>query len=844
MKQLFCLLLLLLLVACGGEGDNTLTPILTTPNQEATPTLAPGLAAATNLPPTPAPVITRPGSTDQPTPTTTNLPTPTITPTPTASPTPTATPDLSQRRELVAQAIYHHDYAAAILHLEILLDSGTLTPEEQRDYLYQAGIAYRAEGQTAQAQEAFNLYLAQNAAAPNAPTSTDPAQLDPASAYFQLAEILRSQGDCQGAIGAYESYLSQHPELSAYVLPRIGDCYLALDDRANAITAYENAVIGQAHRLVIVPARQTLANFYLEDSRYADAIAQYDAIIAVAQTEFTKGYATHQAGQTYLLAGDQQAAYQRFLTGIREYPGSYDSYEGLVLLVEANIPVDDFQRGLVNYNAGLAGNTSAFYPAIEAFSRVITANPDGYREDIHLYLAWSYEALGDLTNALAQIEQYRAISLTTAAPGLLAKAELLARNGRTQEALETYTEFVETLPQEEGASTATYQVAVLTERLGQTQNAAASYQQFAANFPNHEDAPYALFYAGWLYSTLQAHEQAIAAWTDLVARYPQTEWGAAAMIWLLRVLPEEEQGPVLDAAANASVLTYYGLRARDLANGIEPFSHTGPITWDIASQSEAEDWLRQQLELPADQEISRLSDNLAQDPRLIRGAELWRIGLWAEAKRELEAVREANLSNALASYQLALWFRDLGLYRSSILSASSVLRLTNSTIFTAPKFIGQLSYPIYYQELVLPLAEQYGYDPLIQFSLLRQESLFESFAQSGAYALGLSQVIPDTGYYIAEELDWPNFDVLDLYQPYVGLAFGAFYLDEQLELFDGFVAAAISAYNAGPGNAYAWYERAGDDLDLYIETVTFPETRLYIERIYSGYVIYRYLYGQ
>ena len=135
---------------------------------------------------------------------------------------------------------------------------------------------------------------------------------------------------------------------------------------------------------------------------------------------------------------------------------------------------------------------------------------------------------------------------------------------------------------------------MLTERLGQTQNAAASYQQFAANFPNHEDAPYALFYAGWLYSTLQAHEQAIAAWTDLVARYPQTEWGAAAMIWLLRVLPEEEQGPVLDAAANASVLTYYGLRARDLANGIEPFSHTGPITWAVASQSEAEDWLRQQ----------------------------------------------------------------------------------------------------------------------------------------------------------------------------------------------------------------------------------------------------------
>ena len=85
--------------------------------------------------------------------------------------------------------------------------------------------------------------------------------------------------------------------------------------------------------------------------------------------------------------------------------------------------------------------------------------------------------------------------------------------------------------------------------------------------------------------------------------------------------------------------------------------------------------------------------------------------------------------------------------------------------------------------------------------------------------------------------------MLDLYQPHVGLAFGAFYLDEQLRLFDGFVPAAISAYNAGPGNALHWYEQAGDDLDLYIESVSFWETRLYIERIYSGYVIYRYLYG-
>lgn len=842
MRQRFLLLLLLLvgvLAACG-EGTNQ-NPTSNLPTHPPTPTLAPGISGATVFPPTPAPIITRTDGTPLPTlADTVVVPTNTPGATDTPVPTPTATPDLAERSGLAVQAEHNEDYAQVITHLEILLESGTLSSVEQRDALYQLGLAYQAEGQWDKAAESFNLVLAQNAAAPNDATSSQ----NLAFAYFHLGENLRQRGDCTGAIGAYESFLNANPDMAPFVQPRIGDCHLALVQREQAIQAYENALDGTAHRLVIVPIRQKLADFYLEDARYADAIAQYDAIIAIAQTEFTKGQMTYLAGQAYLLAGDPQSAYQRFLTGVREYPGSYSSYEGLVKLVEANVPVDDFQRGLVNFNAGRAGNTAIFYPAIDAFNRVVAANPDGYQEDIHLYLAWCYEGLGDVTNALAQIEQYRAMSITTASPGLIEKARLLARVGQTQAALESYTEFITTLPDDPLTGEAAWWVAVLTERLGRTQNAAAAYQQMATDFPNDENAPYALFWAGWLYQQMKATEPAIAAWQQAMTEHPTSEWGAAAMIWLLRVLPEKERGAVLDAAANASVFSYYGLRARDIAAGIPPFSRDGEIELIMSGQAEAETWLKQVLELDAAADIGQLSETLAQDARLIRGEKLWRMGLYEAAKRELEALREANANNTLASYQLALWFQELGLYRSSILAANAVLRLTSTTVFNAPRYIGQLSYPIHYSDLVLPLAQQYGYDPLIQFSLLRQESLYESFATSSAVAQGLSQVIPTTGAYIAEQLNWPNYSNDDLYRPYVGLAFGAFYLDEQLALFDGFVPAALSAYNAGPGNAFTWYERAGADLDVYLETVTFSETRLYIERIYSGYVIYRYLYGE
>jgi soluble lytic murein transglycosylase len=158
--------------------------------------------------------------------------------------------------------------------------------------------------------------------------------------------------------------------------------------------------------------------------------------------------------------------------------------------------------------------------------------------------------------------------------------------------------------------------------------------------------------------------------------------------------------------------------------------------------------------------------------------------------------------------------------------------------------VARLAYPVYYADLILPLAEQYGYDPLLQFALVRQESLFESFARSHAAAQGLSQVIPDTGRYIAMRLAWPNYENELLYRPAVGLVFGAYYLQEQLNNFDGDVYAALSAYNAGPGNAARWRNQAPDDPDLYVEIVNFPETRLYIERIYAGHAIYRFLYGE
>jgi soluble lytic murein transglycosylase len=105
-------------------------------------------------------------------------------------------------------------------------------------------------------------------------------------------------------------------------------------------------------------------------------------------------------------------------------------------------------------------------------------------------------------------------------------------------------------------------------------------------------------------------------------------------------------------------------------------------------------------------------------------------------------------------------------------------------------------------------------------------------------------VIPDTADFIADQLGEDDFTLLDLFRPNVSLRFGAYYFGAQMEAFGGNARAALAAYNGGPGNAGAWLETAGGDPDLFVETITFPETRAYVELVLENYALYRYAWGE
>ncbi len=125
-----------------------------------------------------------------------------------------------------------------------------------------------------------------------------------------------------------------------------------------------------------------------------------------------------------------------------------------------------------------------------------------------------------------------------------------------------------------------------------------------------------------------------------------------------------------------------------------------------------------------------------------------------------------------------------------------------------------------YGGLILQAAQRHQVDELLLAAMMEAESGFDPLAVSAQGALGLMQVMPET----AEHYNRGDA-ALD---PAVNVDLGARYLADLLELFDGDVALALAAYNAGPGNVLR-----------YGGVPPFRETRRYLDRVLDRYVVHQ-----
>lgn len=105
-------------------------------------------------------------------------------------------------------------------------------------------------------------------------------------------------------------------------------------------------------------------------------------------------------------------------------------------------------------------------------------------------------------------------------------------------------------------------------------------------------------------------------------------------------------------------------------------------------------------------------------------------------------------------------------------------------------------------------------------AVIKQESGGKADAVSNVGAVGLMQVMPATAREIAKELGVKDYDLKD---PETNKRFGQYYLDKLLNMFDGDVGLALTAYHSGPGRVKQLLKKSGGSSLEDILSVPFKE---------------------
>ncbi|HIC11103.1 MAG TPA: lytic transglycosylase domain-containing protein [Candidatus Pelagibacter sp.] len=141
-------------------------------------------------------------------------------------------------------------------------------------------------------------------------------------------------------------------------------------------------------------------------------------------------------------------------------------------------------------------------------------------------------------------------------------------------------------------------------------------------------------------------------------------------------------------------------------------------------------------------------------------------------------------------------------------------------------------------------------DSAFILSIIRQESEFDTSANSSAGAKGLMQLMTYTARIVAKQAKIPYSKKKLTKNPKYNINLGSFYLAGLLLEYDGSYPFSIAAYNAGPKRVKYWNkinknpQKGNIDYVDWIELIKFKETRNYVQRVLENFNVYRFILEQ
>jgi len=333
---------------------------------------------------------------------------------------------------------------------------------------------------------------------------------------------------------------------------------------------------------------------------------------------------------------------------------------------------------------------------------------------------------------------------------------------------------------------------------------------------------------GWTYFRAGRYDDALNTFARYAKQYPDGDYLSNSLFWSAKI--HERRGNIQGRDAALHELeadypySYFSYRARAIIG--EPMLAPN----DVANGNVFPD---------VDAQLAA-----ANEPRLASVRELAWLGLYREATREMKSIAAAYPTNLGMQFMLA----DLYVQGGEPFSANNVLQRKFRQFVRhggtgVPHRFWEILFPLNYWETIKTEAEKRQIDPYLIASIIRQETGFEPTTVSNADAIGIMQIMPAEAASIATRAGLPAPTREQLFDPKLNIAIGVAEFAQKLAAEHGNTMLAIAAYNAGEEPVGKWIaQQPVDDEDLFVESIPFAETRLYVKTVSRNRFEYRRIY--
>ena len=360
---------------------------------------------------------------------------------------------------------------------------------------------------------------------------------------------------------------------------------------------------------------------------------------------------------------------------------------------------------------------------------------------------------------------------------------------------------------------------------------ATKYYTELVSKSSDEYAERAAWQLGWMNYTIGNFKKAYDYFDNSVRKYPSGLFIESSMFWSAK---SAKQLKHMDLAqqifTNVNMTfpyTYYGIRAGEM----KPDKKFFP-------------------EIPREEELPLATPILSTDAHFhhSRGVELSAIGFYEDARLEIKKLESTTQKNLSGILWLTKLYNDAHAYSDTMrvmqLYKNFKTKLREKDL---TKNFWKNFYPLAYAKAIHDNAKIFNVDPYFVKGLIRQESLFNSQVQSRAGAIGLMQIMPETGRVLyANSKKSEPFNTTILFNPETNIQLGIQYIDQLNKRFKKNRTHILISYNAGPHNLKKWLKRFShlQDPDVFIESIPYPETRKYVKKVLRNYGIYQSLYSK